>query len=95
MASVALLMFPNCVIQLQKQFSSFVSKKHKASLQRGWAGTSGSVSHSSDAAQGEPPQIAWQKQNWTSASGGTLGTEGTGGLSSQMMASREADLGTG
>lgn len=32
---VALLKTPNCVVQLQKQFSSFASKKHKAALQRG------------------------------------------------------------
>lgn len=38
LASMALLKAPNCVVQLQKQFSSFVSKKHKAALQSGQVG---------------------------------------------------------
>lgn len=38
LASIALLKAPNCVVQLQKQFSSFASKKHKAALQRGRVG---------------------------------------------------------
>lgn len=34
-AFVAVSKAPNCVVQLQKQFSSSASKKHKAALQRG------------------------------------------------------------
>lgn len=38
MAFIARLKTPNCVVQLQKQFSSCASKKHKAALQRGPVG---------------------------------------------------------
>lgn len=41
---VALFKTGNSVIQLLKQFSFLVSKKHKAALQKGWAGTSDPVS---------------------------------------------------
>lgn len=41
---VALFKTENSVIQLLKQFSFLVSKKHKAAFQKGWAGTSDPVS---------------------------------------------------
>lgn len=42
---VAVLKTGHSVLQLLKQFSFLVSRKHKAALQRGWAGTSGPVSN--------------------------------------------------
>lgn len=54
----------------------------------------------SDAAQGEPPQMAWQKQSWTAASGGPLEMEGQCGGTLEDPEStddggRRPDLGTG
>lgn len=83
LASITLLKTPNCVAQLQKQFSSFASKKDKAALDRGWAGVQWFRQWVTlircSTGRTTPVQMAWQKQSWTAASGGALGNRGHGG----------------
>ena len=109
LASIALLKTPNCVAQLQKQFSSFASEKDKAALDRGWAGVQWLWQWVTlircSTGRTTPVQMAWQKQSWTAASGGALGNRGHGGrgwgrclpgkaLRSQTRG-RRPDLGSG
>lgn len=97
LASIAVLKAPNCVVKLQKQFSSSASKKHKAALQRGQVCVQPFWQYvKSEAAQREPLQMAWQKQSWTAASGGPLanGRAVWGDPESMDDGGRRPDLGT-
>ena len=71
---------PNCVAQLQKQFSSFASEIHEAALERGWAGVQ-CFWHCvtlirCSTGRTTLIRVAWQKQSWTAASEEPWGAEG-------------------
>ena len=72
LASITLLKTPNCVAQLQKQFSSFASEKHKAAPERGWVGVQWFWQCVTlircSTGRTAPIRTAWQKQSWMAAS---------------------------
>lgn len=89
LATIALSKVPNCVVELQKQFSSSASKKHKAALQRGWgvcaAGLAVCCTKSDGAQRGQaaPAGLAeaeldsslWRTPGEQKGSGGSLALE--------------------